>query len=120
MENKKAFITADIHPFLQQQLEQKYIVDVDVAVSRLFAFDTFGQIVRVDRQEPAHSGMLVLQISACFGFAEVMHFVVLERTENEVQHVEKVHPDVRYNAERFAGIALPTGGIPFATRGDVG
>ncbi|HMU97935.1 MAG TPA: NAD(P)-dependent oxidoreductase [Chitinophagales bacterium] len=34
MENKKAFITADIHPFLQQQLEQKYIVDVDVAVSR--------------------------------------------------------------------------------------
>ncbi|MEZ5036158.1 MAG: NAD(P)-dependent oxidoreductase [Chitinophagales bacterium] len=34
MENKKAFITADIHPFLQHQLETKYIVDVDVAVSR--------------------------------------------------------------------------------------
>ena len=34
MKNKRALITAEIHPFLQQQLEQNYSVDVETSVSR--------------------------------------------------------------------------------------
>jgi D-3-phosphoglycerate dehydrogenase len=34
MKNKRALITADIHPYLQQQLEQNFLVDVEVSISR--------------------------------------------------------------------------------------
>ncbi len=97
-----------------------FAADVDVAVGGFFALHFGGQVVRVNRQEPAHPGTFVFQITSCFLGTAVVHDVALELAEDEVQHVVKVHADVGCHAKGFAVIAFPAFHVPLAAAGDVG
>ncbi len=96
-----------------------FAADVDVTVGSFFSLHFVGQVVGVDRQEPAHAGAFVFQIACCFLGAGVVHDVALEIAKDEVQHVVKVHAYVGGHAKGFAVIAFPAFHVPLATAGDV-
>ena len=73
--------------------------DVDIAVRRFLAFDAVRQVVGIDGQKPPHPGPLVFQIASRLGFFAQVNAIVLKFAEDEVQHVEEVHPDVGGHAK---------------------
>lgn len=68
----------------------------------------------VHGQEPAHPRTFVFQVAARVGFRIGMHHVGLQRAEDVVQHVEKMHADVGGDTAGFLHIALPGLQIPVA------
>lgn len=97
-----------------------FAADVDVAVGGFFALHFGGQVVGINRQEPAHAGAFVFQIACGFLGAGVVHDVALQFAEDEVQHVVEVHADVGGHAKGFAVVAFPAFHVPLASAGDVG
>src|SRR5690606_24674895 len=69
--------------------------DIDAAIGELIALDgVFRQMVCVDGEEPAYIGALVLQEAGRGLFIAVMHFVMSDFAEDEMQHVVKMHADI--------------------------
>ncbi len=97
-----------------------FAADIDVAVGRFLALHFCRQIVRVNRQEPAHPGAFVFQVACGFLGAGMVHDVALKLAKDEVQHVVKMHADVGGHAKGFAVVAFPAFHVPLASAGDVG
>ncbi len=76
-----------------------FAADVDVAVGGFFSLHFSGQVVGVNRQEPAHACAFVFQIACGFLGAGVVYDVALELAKDEVQHVVEVHADVGSHTE---------------------
>ena len=76
-----------------------FAADVDVAVGGFFALHFGGQVVGINRQEPANAGAFVFQVACGFLGVGVVHDVALELAKDEVQHVVEVHADVGGHAE---------------------
>ena len=71
-----------------------HAIDRNRTVGSLFLAGGLGQIALVDRQEPAHSRPLILEIACRTIDLSMVNDVRLEGPENEAKHVVKVHPDV--------------------------
>ena len=98
-----------------------FAIDGDRAVGALaLGANGFGHVLDIDRQEPAHTRVLVFQIAAGLGVGRVMHDVLLQVAEDEVQHVKEVHADVGGDAAGLFQVALPGLQVPVPARGDVG
>src|SRR5262245_24895720 len=76
-------------------------------------------VPRVDRQEPAHPGALVFEISRRAVHRAVMNHVLLQLAEDEAEYVEKVDADVRSDAAGLALVTLPRRVVPQAAGGNV-
>ncbi len=74
----------------------------------------------VDAQEVAHPGPFELQITCHPVEALDMHDVATDGTEDPLQHVVEMHPDVGGYAAALMLVALPRGVVPLAPGGDVG
>jgi hypothetical protein len=86
----------------------------DRAIRRLLALDLLGKIVGIDRQKPAHVG--VLELKKARGAMRVAQVSdrFLHRTEDELEHVEEVNANVGGDAAGLALVALPGRVIPAA------
>src|SRR5215510_3287066 len=77
-------------------------------------------VPRVDRQEPAHPGALVFEISGCAVHRAVMNHIRLQLAEDEAEYVEEVDADVRGDAARLSLVAFPRSVVPQTAGGNVG
>ena len=65
------------------------------------------QVVRVDTQEVAHSGLLQSKITGHPVMTFHMHYVLAHRSEYPLQHVVEMHADVRGHSPALVLVALP-------------
>src|SRR5690606_22589050 len=68
----------------------------------------------------ANASIFVLQVTGSLVVIDIVHHVALQGAEDEMQHVEKVHTNVRGDTKGFAWVALPALHVPLAATGDVG
>ena len=95
-------------------------VDVERAVGALLAFDSVGrQAVGVDAEEVAHAGLLEAEVARHAVEAHHMDDVLLDRTEDPLEHIVEMHSDVGGDATALVDVALPRSVIPLSTGGDV-
>src|SRR5690554_2259489 len=79
----------------------------------------FRYVFIVHRQEPAHPGFFVFQVAGGHGVVAVVHYIVLQLAEDEMQHVVEVHANVGRNTTRLLRVSLPGLQVPVSTGGDV-
>ena len=96
-------------------------VDVECTVGALLAFDRVGrEAVGVDAEEVAHVGLLEAEVARHAVEAHHMDDVLLDRTEDPLEHVIEMHADVCGDAAALVDVALPRGVVPLAAGGYVG
>ena len=96
-------------------------VDVEGAVGALLAFDRIGrEAVGIDAEEVAHAGLLEPEVARDAVEAHHMDDVLLDRTEDPLQHVVEMHADIGGDATALVHVALPRGVVPLAAGSDVG
>src|SRR5690554_2990199 len=79
----------------------------------------FRYVFVVHRQEPAYPGFFIFQVTSSHSVVAVVHYIVLQLAEDEMQHVVEMHADIRRNAARLLVVTLPGLQVPVSTGGDV-
>lgn len=93
---------------------------VDVAISGFFALHVGGEVISVNREEPAHAGAFVFQVASGLLGTAVMNHVALQFAKDEMQHVVKVYANVGSHSKRFLVVTFPAFHVPLASAGNVG
>ena len=77
------------------------------------------QAIRIDTQEVTHPRLLQAQIARHAVETHQVHDILLNGTENPLEHVIEMHADVRGNSAALVDIPLPGSVVPLAAGGNV-
>ncbi len=95
-------------------------IDRQRAIRTLLSLHGVGrQALGIDRQEITHTGMLQLQVAGYAVERHDMHHVLPHATKHPLQHIVKMHTDIRSNTATLVHIALPARVVPLAATGDI-